>query len=77
MTVALRWPAKSYDTKAKLSCRLFGHTWHAGWWGDKPYLNQKRGPVDGIGRQHIYLDCRCDKCDTRYTVAMMHGDIGV
>lgn len=77
MPVVLRWPANKWEKKAKLSCRLFGHVWKSGWWGDHPYLERKGGNVDGIGRVHFSLECECVRCYTKSTVARIHGEKNV
>lgn len=73
MSVVLRWKAKSWED-APIMCRIFGHKWTAGWWGDIPYLSLKNptGNVDGVGREHWTLTCHCDRCDKQTTVARMH-----
>lgn len=53
-------------------CRWFGHRWKDGWFGDHPYLTALSGPVDGIGRHHITLYCRCDCCGEKRVVAYIH-----
>lgn len=65
------WRAKKWE-KADWRCRLLGHAWDAGWWGDLPYYDQERGVIDGIGRQHITLYCRCDRCGDRRPVGYIH-----
>jgi hypothetical protein len=78
MSAVLRWPAKSWETNVPLTCRLFGHVWRSGWWGDKPYLKRSKHFItDGTGRTHYNLDCRCDRCDKELTVAHIHGETNV
>lgn len=78
MSVKLRWPATEYDKDAKLMCRLFGHVWSSGWWGDMPYLKKSKNfTTDNIGRTHFTLECECDRCYTKSTVARIHGDKNV
>lgn len=74
MTAMLRWKASKWE-KAPLMCRLFGHVWERGWWGDTPYLRAKNLPgyEDGIGRRHIDLVCKCSRCDTQTTMARVHN----
>lgn len=72
MSVVLRWPAKLWDKKSKLMCRLFGHVWKRGWWGDMPYLKPTAGPVDGVNRHHISLRCKCDRCGNESHIAYVH-----
>lgn len=71
--VALRWPARSWEN-VPLMCRLFGHIWTEGWWGSEPYLTPRHRPgyVDGIGRSHVKLECRCDRCGEKSHVANVH-----
>jgi len=74
MTVIMRWKAKSWE-KTSLMCRVFGHIWTGGWWGWLPYLRPRTlpGELDGIGRRHVRLTCRCDRCDLRSEVAYVHN----
>jgi hypothetical protein len=46
-----------------------------GWQGSTPYLYPKKGPVDGIGRQHIKLYATCDVCNKEFLVAKMHSNV--
>lgn len=69
--VILRWPARKWE-KAPLMCRLFGHIWRDGWFGDRPYLRPSAGPVDNIGRHHVSLSCKCDRCGRKSTIAYVH-----
>mgnify|MGYP000123839781 FL=1 len=45
-----------------------------GYRGAKPYIFQKYSQVDGIGRIHLHLYARCDKCGKDFPYAMMHLD---
>lgn len=68
--MTLRWSAEKWHKS--FWCRLFGHRWHDGWWGSKPYLRASRGPVDGINEHHIRLDCECWRCGGRFHIANIH-----
>ncbi len=51
------------------------HTF-TGYAGDSPYLYNKsnNGVVDGIGRMHIDLYCKCDSCNQEVLIAKLHVD---
>ena len=58
--------------KKTSSCLSHDHIF-TGYAGSAPYLyNKTDGVIDGIGRQHINLYCKCDICDEEIFVAKMH-----
>lgn len=75
MSVVLKWPVQKWETKAKLWCKLFGHRWESGWYGDRPYLKPKGGPVDNLNTHHPRLTCECWHCGTVSTIAYIHTDL--
>lgn len=56
--------------------KSFTHTHtFTGYCGGIPYLyNKGLGVVDGIGRMHINLYCKCDTCNEEVLVAKFHCD---
>lgn len=75
MSVALRWKATRWDKGASIMCRLFGHIWEGGWYGDRPYFRPLAlpGNIDGIGREHVTLTCQCMRCGYRGHVGYVHN----
>lgn len=69
--MSLKWTSYRWEG-APLLCRLFGHRWQSGWWGDEPYLKAQSGPIDGIDEHHIRLKCRCRHCDEEFIIANIH-----
>lgn len=67
----IKWTER-YPADIPLMCQLFGHKWEGGWYGSYPYLEAKQGAVDGIGRHHIQLYCKCDRCGNKYHIASIH-----
>lgn len=65
----LKWKASSGD---HWKCRLFGHVWSKGWWGGTPYFTPQYFTKDGLGTRHIYLKCRCDRCNKESVVGITH-----
>lgn len=63
---------KATRSATSWQCRLFGHI-VSGYGEGIPYL-RRGGPsaVDGTGVEHIPLTARCDRCNARVTVAMIH-----
>lgn len=72
MAIVLKWKAEKWH-KAPLGCRLFGHYWHQGWWGSKPYLQPGSAVWDNLDEMHINLTCECSRCGKRYPVARIHA----
>jgi len=63
-------------SKLIISKKLIGHNCSVtGYQGGTPYLYPKKGPVDGIGRQHVKLYATCDICNKEFLVANIHTDI--
>lgn len=58
----------------KLRCELFGHEPGKGYTSREGagYLALKRGPVDGIQREHAELFSECARCGTRFRVGHLH-----
>lgn len=48
--------------------------WAKGYASGKPYLVNKYTEVDGIGRIHLSLYARCNKCGEEFPYAMLHLD---
>ena len=46
-----------------------------GYQGGTPYLKIKRGPIDGVGRQHNRIYGECDKCGKSILIGMTHQKI--
>ena len=63
-------------SKLKISKNLFHTHTFTGWAGTTPYLYYKTGSgvVDGCGRMHIDLYCKCDECDEEVLIAKIHCD---
>lgn len=58
----------------KILCFFFGHVPAYGY-GNVPgngYFTVARGPIDGSGREHCDLYCRCERCDIEYRVGKIH-----
>lgn len=72
MSFTLRWSAKPWE-EAPFMCRLFGHIWKDGWWGDLPYLSLGTSAWDGIDELHIDLKCSCDRCGGHHSVGRIHA----
>lgn len=58
--------------RAPLGCRLFGHIWRGGWWGDLPYATVAGRGRDGIGRKHGVLGFQCDRCGKTVAFGRIH-----
>lgn len=67
----LYWSPRKWE-KAPLMCRIFGHYWPDGWYGSEPYFTIKGGTVDGINEHHLYLYCKCWRCEETIHIANIH-----
>lgn len=70
MSVTLRWKAMPWHKN--LWCRLFGHVWKSGWYGDKPYLRQTYKALSNLNTLHLKLECDCDRCGESHEVGYTH-----
>jgi len=68
--MTVRWTAEKWHKN--FWCRLFGHRWDHGWFGSEPYLRPEYHATDGVGTEHLYLKCRCDRCGENHTLARLH-----
>lgn len=53
-------------------CKLFGHTWTGGWYGDLPYFKIEQRGTDGLGRVHANLYFECDRCNKKVMSGHIH-----
>ncbi|WP_126223569.1 hypothetical protein [Burkholderia ambifaria] len=58
----------------KWRCALVGHIPSTGYSGLEGggYLQLRRGPVDGINREHAALFAQCERCKTHFKVGNLH-----
>lgn len=59
---------------SKWRCEFAGHVPSMGATGleGDGYLNLRRGPVDGINREHAALFSQCARCDAAFKVGNLH-----
>ncbi len=69
--VVLRWRPGPWE-KVPLMCRIFGHKWVDGWFGDRPYFRQAFNAIDNLNTFHIRLSCECDRCGAQGDVGYIH-----
>jgi hypothetical protein len=69
--ITLRWATAPHE-KAPLLCRLFGHHWEGGWFGDRPYFRQEFKAIDNLNTFHVKLTCECDRCGATTPVGYTH-----
>lgn len=60
-----------YSPAKNFWCRWFGHS-VTGYQGGYPYLTARPGPTDNIGREHLRLVGKCDRCDEEVQVGHIH-----
>jgi hypothetical protein len=58
----------------QLLCALFGHRAER-YGGSVCYGRVKGGNVDGIGREHYWLDMRCERCGQTFMAGRFHGPL--
>lgn len=70
--MSVRVTAESWERGIKLGCRLFGHVWRDGWWGDLPYASVGTRGEDNVGRKHGVLSFECDRCGKAVMFGRIH-----
>jgi len=53
-------------------CTLFGHKSREHDYSGGEYMRVRRGPIDGIGREHATLIARCPRCNREYRAGQVH-----
>jgi len=55
-----------------MSCYFRDHVPERGWAKGLPYFRIKEKIIDGIGREHAYLEATCRRCGEKYIVGAVH-----